>query len=227
MKYKYLLFDADDTLLDFLSAEKNAFYKLLESKNIKPTPLLLERYSDINLSLWKRFEKGIVKKEDIGFTRYYEFIKEQNLNGDAADFDSTYHTLLGLQGETFQGASDVCCELIKRGYILFIVTNGFADTQESRLDLSGLKPYIEQMFVSETLGVQKPQKEFFCKVFKEIGSNNLSDYLIIGDSLSSDIKGGINAGIDTCWFNSRMNEPDNGINPTYTITSLNQLLDIL
>lgn len=227
MKYKYLLFDADDTLLDFKQAEKNAFYKMLKAMNIEPSPLFHERYSAINKGVWERFEKGLVKKEDIGYTRYYEFIKELGLDSDPADFDSTYHVLLGLEGVTFKESVAVCSELVARGYIIEIVTNGFADTQISRFELSGLSDYIDKMFISETIGVQKPKKEFFDKVFEEIGCYDKSKYLIIGDSLSSDILGGNNAGIDTCWFNVRGNEPRDDIKPTYTVSALPELLEII
>lgn len=227
MKYKYLLFDADDTLLDFKLAEKLAFYKLLEAKNIEPSPVYHERYSAINQSVWERFEKGLVEKDDIGFTRYFEFINELGINGDAADFDSTYHYLLGLQGETFADAEKVCDELIKLGYSVNIVTNGFADTQKSRFSLSGLSPYIDKLFISEELGVQKPKKEFFDKVFDGIGCYDKEKYLIIGDSLSSDILGGNNAGIDTCWFNVRGKPEREDIRPTYKISALSELISIL
>lgn len=227
MKYKYLLLDADDTLLDFQSAEKNAFYKLLEAKGIEPTSSLYKKYSDINRSVWERFEKGQIKKENIGFIRYYEFIEATGLDGDTSDFNLTYHNLLGLQGEIIDGADKVCARLCSSGYSLNIVTNGFADTQHSRFSLSGLLKYIDKVFISEVLGVQKPEKAFFDKVFEEIGCFDKEKYLIIGDSLNSDILGGINAGIDTCWFNSRKCEKRSDIVPVYTINNLSELINIL
>lgn len=227
MKYKYLLFDADDTLLDFKAAEKNAFFKLLEAKGIEPDPFLHQRYSAINQSVWERFEKALIKKEDIGYTRYFEFINETGVNGKASDFDNTYHYLLGLEGGIFKGADKVCAGLKSQAYSVNIVTNGFADTQNSRLSRSGLLPYIDNLFVSEDLGVQKPDVEFFKKVFEHIGCFDKTKYLIIGDSLTSDILGGQNAGIDTCWFNSRNKENKTNIKPTYYIESLNQIFDII
>lgn len=227
MKYKYLLFDADDTLLDFKTAEKNAFYKLLESKGVVPTPLLHQLYSLTNQSVWERYEKALVKKEEIGYTRYFEFIQKTGLNGEASDYNSTYHDLLGLEGGIFNGVREICEELKSRSYSVNIVTNGFADTQKSRLSRSGILPFIDNLFISEELGVQKPEKLFFDKVFETIGCNDKSQYLIIGDSLTSDILGGKNAGIDTCWFNSRLKENKTDIKPTYYIESLSELFDII
>lgn len=227
MKYKYLLFDADDTLLDFKSAEKNAFYKLLKEKGIEPTPLLHKTYSDINQSVWERFEIGTVAKDEIGVTRYREFLEKIGHKADAADFDLTYHRLLGFQGEIIKDTDKVCEKLCSLGYSINVVTNGFADTQKQRFSISGLNRYIDRFFISESIGVQKPEKAFFDYVFKEIGDMEKSNYLIIGDSLTSDILGGINAGIDTCLFNPRKKVNNSSIIPTYMISSLEELFDII
>lgn len=227
MKYKYLLFDADDTLLDFKEAEKSAFYKMLKEVGIEPTPLLHQRYSEINQSVWERFEKGIVTKDEIGYLRYFEFVKDRNLNVDPSLLDSTYHRLLGLEGGIFENADKVCSELCDRGYIISIVTNGYADTQKSRMSLSGLNPYISKLYISEELGVQKPETEFFNKVFEDIGCFDKEKYLIIGDSLTSDILGGKNAGIDTCRFNPRNKPESDVIIPDYSINTLEELLTFL
>lgn len=227
MKYKYLLFDADDTLLDFKSAEKNAFYNLLSEKGLEPTPLLHKLYSDINQSVWERFEKGTVTKEDIGVTRYREFLEKIGYEADAADFDLTYHRFLGFQGEIIEGADKVCEKLFRLGYSINVVTNGFADTQKRRFSLSGLNKYIDRFFVSESIGVQKPEKGFFDYVFKELGFPDKNNCLIIGDSLTSDILGGKNAGIDTCLFNPRKRVINTDIVPTYTVSSLEEIFGII
>lgn len=227
MKYKYLLFDADDTLLDFKSAEKNAFYKLLKEKGIEPTPLLHKTYSDINQSVWERFEIGTVAKDEIGVTRYREFLEKIGYKADAADFDLTYHRLLGFQGEIIKDTDKVCEKLCSLGYSINVVTNGFADTQKQRFSISGLNRYIDRFFISESIGVQKPEKAFFDYVFKEIEDMEKSNYLIIGDSLTSDILGGINAGIDTCLFNPRKKVNNSSIIPTYMISSLEELFAII
>lgn len=226
MKYKYLLFDADDTLLDFKNAEKNAFYKLLTIKGIIPTPLLHKLYSDINLSVWKRFEKNEVKKEEIGVTRYREFLEKIGEERDAYDFDSTYHKLLGYEGGIIPGADKVCAELKARGYSINIATNGFEDTQKQRFSLSGLNDYIDSLYISECLKVQKPDKEFFNKIFEDKNCFDREKYLIIGDSLTSDILGGVSSGIDTCWYNPE-NTGFDKITPSFSISSLSELLNIL
>lgn len=227
MKYKYLLFDADETLLDFKLAEETAFSKLMELKGIENSPLLYKQYSAINQSVWERFEKGIIKKENIGFVRYSEFIEKIGVKADAAELDMTYHILLGQQGQVIDGAKELCAALKECGYSINIITNGFADTQRSRFEVSGLNKYIDRKFVSEELGVQKPKKEFFDKVFKIIGCCEKEKYLVIGDSMTADIIGGINAGIDTCWFNRNGKKNSFDVEAVYTVGSFEEIRKLL
>ncbi len=227
MKYKYLLFDADDTLLDFRSAEKNAFYNLLMLKGLEPSPLLYDSYSKINVSVWKSFEKGEIEKDEIGVTRYREFLEKNNLPFDAEDFDLTYHKALLTQGQIIKGADEVCARLVSLGYSINVVTNGFTDAQKSRFSVSGLCRYIDRFFISESIGARKPEKAFFDAVFNEIGSKNKSEYLIIGDSLTSDIYGGYVSGIDTCWYNPDKKKISGSVLPLYEIDSLDKLFEII
>ena len=227
MKYKYLLFDADDTLLDFKEDEKRAVSALFLEHGIEPTPLLIERYSAINLGLWKQFERGEISKNDIKSLRFTNLLKEQKIDGDGIEYDKKYRRHLSEGGVKFPEADSVCKALKEKGYKLYIVTNGIEEIQTKRFAKAGLVDYFEKIFISETMNTQKPAKEYFDKVFAEIGSYDKSEYLIIGDSLSSDITGGIKAGIDTCWCNFRESTNNTDCKPDFIIKNLAELLDIL
>lgn len=227
MKYKYILFDVDDTLLDFKKDEENAVIATFKEKGISPTPLLVETYSKINLGLWKQFERGEIQKQDITDRRFTYLLKEMNIVGDGIDFDKNYRRHLSEGGIKITDADTVCDELKAKGYKLYIVTNGIEYIQTKRLNKSGLEKYFDNIFISENFGVQKPKIEYFNMVFREIGCCDKSKYLIIGDSLTSDILGGKNAGIDTCWCNYRNCVNTSEISPDYVITNITELLDIL
>lgn len=227
MKYKYLLFDADDTLLDFKEDEKRAVSALFREQGIEPTPLLVERYSAINLGLWKQFERGEISKEEIKVRRFTNFLKEHNIEGDGVEYNEKYRRHLCEGGIKLPDADLVCKILKEKGYKLYILTNGIEEIQKKRFAKSGLVDYFEDFFISETMNTQKPAKEYFDKVFASIGSNDKSEYLIIGDSLSSDITGGIMAGIDTCWCNFRGSINNTDCKPDFIIKNLIELLDIL
>lgn len=227
MKYKYILFDADDTLLDFGLDENNAFKAVCTEKGLTYTPYFYERYSAINLGLWKQYERGEIEKSDITRLRYTKLLKEFGIDGDGVEFNECYCRNLSEGGITVKNAVNVCQKLKNAGYELYIVTNGIEFIQMKRLKKSGLDAYFKHVFISEKLGFQKPRKEYFDIVFKEIGCPDKEKYLIVGDSLTSDIKGGKNAGIDTCWIN-RKNVRNNGeVIPDYTVEEITQLLSIL
>lgn len=227
MKYKYILFDADDTLLDFKKDEENAVKALFQEYGIAPTPLLIERYSAINLSLWKQFERGEITKKDITDRRFTYLLKEMNIDGDGIEYDKNYRRHLSEGGIKITDADIVCKKLKEKGYQLFIVTNGIESIQTKRFAKSGLEKYFDGVFISEKMNTQKPKKEYFDIVFNEIGSLSKSEYLIVGDSLTSDITGGKNAGIDTCWCNFGNKENNSEVMPDYTIKSLIELLELL
>ena len=227
MKYKYILFDADDTLLNFKEDEKNAVSALFRDNGIEPTPLLIERYSAINLGLWKQFERGEISKNDIKSRRFTYLLEEMGIEGDGVEYDKKYRFYLSEGGVKFPEADTVCKYLKEKGYRLFIVTNGIEDIQKKRFARAGLNSYFEEFFISEKLNTQKPAKEYFDKVFSSIGSYEKSEYLIIGDSLTSDIAGGINAGIDTCWCNFKCEENSSDYHPVYIISNLSELMGIL
>lgn len=227
MKYKYILMDADDTLLDFKEDETKAISFLYKYLGIEPTPLLIKLYSDINLSFWKKYERGEIDKSEIGPGRFCELLNKMGIDKDCAAVDEIYREYLKQGGITFPNTLEVCRKLKERGYKLYIVTNGTESIQKSRFANAGFSSVIEKYFISDSVRYQKPRVEFFNHVFKDIGCTEKSAYLIVGDSLTSDILGGKNAGVDTCWcnFRNKLNETD--IYPDYTIGNISQLLNFL
>ncbi len=227
MKYKYILMDADDTLLDFKEDETNAISSLYKYIGIEPTPLLINLYSDINLSFWKMYERGEIEKSEIGPGRFKKLLKELGIKGDCNEIDKKYRSYLANCGVTFPNTIQVCQKLKEKGYHLYIVTNGTESIQKSRFANAGFSKVFEKYFVSDFIGYQKPKVNFFNRVFEEIGCFDKSAYLIVGDSLTSDILGGKNAGIDTCWCNFRNKTNETKLVPDYTIENISQLLSIL
>lgn len=224
--YKTLLFDVDDTLLDFAAAENLALRLLFEDQNIQLTPEMEAIYKQINHDLWKSFEEGKINKDEVLNTRFSKLFKEYGQDVDGPLLDQKYRSYLEQGDQLMEGALELLTDLQMK-YDLYIVTNGVAKTQDTRLRSSGLYPLFKDIFVSETTGFQKPMKEYFDYVFARIPNFSLEQGLIIGDSLSSDIKGGQLAGIDTCWFNPGMKPNETDIGPTYQIKKLNELYQIV
>ncbi|WP_036652721.1 YjjG family noncanonical pyrimidine nucleotidase [Paenibacillus pini] len=224
--YKTLLFDVDDTLLDFGAAEKLALRLLFEQQKIPLTDEVEANYKRINQGLWKSFEEGNIGREEVVNTRYSLLFKEYGQEVDGVLLEKSYRGFLEEGHDLIEGALELITDLQDK-YDVYIVTNGVSKTQDRRLRDSGLHPLVKDIFVSEATGYQKPMKEYFDYVFARIPNFAVDQALIIGDSLSADIKGGQLAGLDTCWFNPGMKLNDSGIVPTYEIQKLDELYRIL
>lgn len=225
-KYKTLFFDVDDTLLDFGSAEKLALELLFKEQHIPLTTEIEKQYKIINQGLWKRFEEGDLNRDDVVNTRFSILFNEFGREVDGTLLEKNYRSYLEQGHQLVNGAFELITELHNH-YDLYIVTNGVSKTQYKRLHDSRLYPLFKDIFVSEDTGYQKPMKEFFDYVFARIPHFEVEQALIIGDSLSADIKGGELAGLDTCWFNPRMQPNDSNIKPTYQIHKLEELKQIV
>ena len=221
-----VLFDLDDTLFDFHKAEKIALTKTLVHFGIDPTEETLALYSTINASHWKRLELGEISREEVKVGRYRELFKTIGVECDPVKATAYYESMLAIGHYFMPGAPELLEELYGK-YRLYIVSNGTAKVQEGRIGSSGIKKYMDGIFISQILGANKPDKQFFDICFSEIPDFSLSETVIIGDSLSSDIKGGINAGIITVWFNPKGIENDNDIKPDYTIKELSEVPGLL
>lgn len=221
-----VLFDLDDTLFDFHKAEKIALTKTLVHFGIDPTEETLALYSTINAAHWKRLELGKISREEVKVGRYRELFKTIGVECDPVKATAYYESMLAIGHYFMPGAPELIEELYRK-YRLYIVSNGTAKVQEGRIGSSGITKYMDGIFISQILGANKPDKQFFDICFAEIPDFSLSETVIIGDSLSSDIKGGINAGITTVWFNPKGIENDNDIKPDYTIKELSEVPGLL
>lgn len=226
MTYTHLLFDLDGTLFNFDAGETYAFHKVCDSFHIPYSDEVLPLYQRINLSYWKAYERGEITPAALAVARFRDFLAAVGKDGDPALMCQLYQTSLGEDCTPIHDALRVCSILHERGYKFSIITNGRSTTQHSRLSHSELTPMISDLFISEELGCQKPKKEFFDAVFSKL-QISVSKALVIGDSLTSDIIGGIQYGIDTCWFNPNGSDNTMSQAPTYEIKQLSELLSIL
>lgn len=228
--YKYILLDIDDTLLDFGKAEHQAIVETFQKYGIDPSDENIERYSRINLSFWQQFERKEITKDLIWSGRFIQFGKEigRSISKDEAlEINTYYLSLLGKAAFPIDGAETFLKKLLERNYPLYVITNGNARVQHERLDALGYKKYFKQLFISEEIGYNKPDKEYFSLVMSGIGCTSPRDCVVIGDSLTSDIIGGIDAGMDTCWYNPKGKENRIGVQPTYTVKSYEEVLELL
>ena len=225
-KYKTLLFDVDDTLLDFNLAENAALTRLFEQEKMAVTPTMLARYKEINEALWRAFEREEVSKSELHNTRFSNFFEEYGIDVDGEYFEAGFQKYLQEAHNYVEGAYDVIAQLAEN-YDLYVVSNGKTTTQNKRLMDAGLAKYFKGIFISEQTGYQKPMIEFFDYVFARIDGFDQNKTLIIGDSLTADVKGGLRAGIDTCWFNIRGIDNISDIQPHYEIKKLHELHRLL
>lgn len=228
--YKFILWDVDGTLLDFDYSQKVSLFHCLEKIGVKGTDELNDIYSQINHRWWKNLELGLVTKKELLNGRFYEFFETTKIPcQDVEGFREWYQYELGVNFCPIPNAIEVCKTLKEKGFWQCVVTNGVTDTQRSKLKLSGIDAFMEEVFISEQLGSPKPNKAFFDACFEKIRTHNedfaLEKCLIIGDSLSSDMTGGKNAGIDTCYFAPGICKKEEDV--TYQIKELTEIYDIL
>lgn len=225
-RYNTVLFDADNTLFDFSRAEHEAILLTLKAFDITPTEALIADYSRINDEMWKRLERGELTKEALRTLRFSLLCETNRLQADVARMAVTYTDFLSEQTCLIDGAEEVCAALASQ-LRLYIVTNGIYSVQTRRFAASALKDHFSGLFISEELGFEKPHAGFFKAVEARIPQYSPRETIIVGDSLTSDIKGGIAAGVDTCWFNPAKKENTAHLPITYEIASLSELLPLL
>lgn len=224
-KYSVLFFDLDGTLLDFLASEKKAIIQVLKMHNLPHTDEYAEIYSRINDYFWAQYESGKIEKHEIFVNRFCRFLEVTGLSGDAEKISEDYFHCLAEGHDLIDGAKEILTYLKNKGYKIYATTNGIAITQYKRIKDAGIDAFFDGVFVSEQVGCQKPEKEYFEYIINHIGNIDCGDILIIGDRPSSDILGGINAGIDTCWFNA--NDEEERYKSNYTIKTLYEIKNIL
>jgi 2-haloacid dehalogenase len=226
MQYTWLLFDADNTLFDYDVAEGNALRTTLDSYGIASGPEHLETYRQINARLWRVFEKGSISAPEIRIQRMQELFSFYKLDLDPGEFSQAYLAGLSAGSDLIEGA-EVVVKALGEHYRLAIITNGFAAVQRPRLSGSPIHDCFEVVNISEEIGIAKPHVGFFEAAFESLGNPPREEALIIGDSLTSDMQGGMNYGVDTCWFNPTGASRDNKYRLTYEIKRLQELLSLL
>jgi 2-haloacid dehalogenase len=226
MSYDWLLFDADGTLFAYDGAEEEALKNVFAHYQLPHNEQVGETYKRINKAMWKRLEEQTITLLQLRWQRFADLFSELGIEQNAVDFSKTYLHYLGQSAHLIPGTIEVL-EQLQGKYRMAIITNGITDVQFSRIRLSGLGRYFPFIFTSEAIGVFKPAKGFFDAVFAGIGQPDKEKCLVIGDSLTSDIAGGVGYGLDTCWVNPRGESGKNGYPITYEIRELKQLLEIL
>ena len=224
---EFLFLDLDDTILDFQKAEHIAIRKAIREAGVEPTDEICARYSVINKECWERLERGEWDRETVVVNRFGLLFEELGVTVNAEAVARNYERLLGIGHYFLPGAEETVKKVLFGKYRLFLASNGTASVQHGRLTSADLYPYFEQAFVSQEIGHNKPSKAYFDECFARIPGFEKEKCLMVGDSLTSDILGGINAGIKTVWVNPKgMTAPEH-IRPDYEIKALAELPELL
>lgn len=228
-KYTTLLFDADETLLDFSRDETDALSKILDECGIEKSKENIKTYKEINVGLWKALERGEIDKPTLKRIRFSIFFDKIGYTPKEDPFiiNERYLSYLGEGGNLLEGAKELIRDLYSAGYKLYIVTNGIEATQKKRLTKAGILPFFTEIFVSEAIGYQKPAKEYFDYVLTHIDEKDKSRLLLIGDSLTSDIKGAVGAGIACAWLRHDSTAISCELSPDYIIDSITRVKSII
>ena len=225
-RYKFVLFDADDTLMDFKRSEHEAVCDVMRFFGLPVSDEIVEKYSQINDNHWKMLEKGEIEKKKLYFSRWEKFCEFYKYTCNPVDVANKYEECLSKKSYLLDGALDLCRNLYGKCK-MYIVTNGNKKVQESRFNPSALHTYFEDCFISEDMGYEKPRKEFFECVFSRIPDFCREESIIVGDSLTSDISGGINACVDTCWYNPNNKPIPTNMRITYIKNNLSEIEDVV
>lgn len=224
--YKNILLDLDDTILDFHKAEHNALKKALKELGVEPSDKIVSRYSEINAEQWRLLEEGKFTRAEILIRRFELLLLEFGIDINAEEANALYKHYLGI-GHYFIDEAEELLKRLSSRCLLYLVSNGNMSVQEGRIKSAGIAHYFREMFISDMVGYDKPAKEFFEYCFKRIPNFKREETVIIGDSLTSDIKGGNNAGIATCWFNPHHKKRREDIFVDYEVSELNMIPDVL
>lgn len=223
---KTVLLDLDDTILDFHRTEAVAVSETLRMMGVEPTAQVVERYSRINDGLWKQLEKGEVTREEVLVRRFEILYEELGIECSGQKTRELYEKELSKSYFFVDGAKELLEELCDR-FDLYIVSNGTAVVQDGRIRSAGIAKSFKDIFISQRIGVNKPNKVFFEKCFEKIENFSSEQTVIIGDSLTSDIKGGNNVGIKTVWFNPHGKERSSDVVIDYEVSALGEIPKLL
>lgn len=227
MKYKLVIFDADETLFDFSKSEKYALEHAIKDHSIDYSEdYHLPLYKKINIAIWQEFERGEITQKELKVERFRRFLNEINDNSDAFSFGESFMDHLAQASFLYNGVEQLVEDLSKSHRLVFI-TNGLTRVQKHRVRKSVIAHYFERVIISEEIGYAKPNPMIFIEGLKGLELPSKREMVIVGDSLTSDIPGGINYGIDTIWYNPYKKPNQSPHIPTHEIDSLEKLYNIL
>lgn len=227
MKYNKIIFDLDNTILDFSDTEERSLKTIIDTYKLPYTKETVETYKEINHELWRKLEQGVITREQLFSSRFALFLETYGIQADGKKVDAVFSENLGKGYKMMAHAQELMTALKNNGYQLYAGSNGVAKTQWQRMKGAGITHFFEDVFISEEIGVEKPDPHFFNHIFDTLNTYNKEEFLMVGDSLTSDIKGANNAGIDSVWYNfSGMSITAEQVKSTYTVTSLLELMHL-
>ena len=223
---KILLIDLDNTLIDFNECARHSIMNAFKKLGFDYSPAVFDTFIEENVKIWKRLERGEITKPELRANRWNIILARLGIEYDGTIIEEMFENGVAQGAYAAEGAYELL-DYLQGKYEMYIVSNGFRFVQESRLKIGDFNKYFKNVFVSEDIGIPKPAKEFFDYCFDGLGTPDKNDVLLIGDSLSADIKGGFDYGIDTIWFNKNGEENLSAITPTYTVNKLSEIKNIL
>ena len=226
MNKKIVLLDLDNTLIDFNECARHSIIKSFENHGFTYTEETFKTFITENVKIWKRLEEGEITKADLRANRWNIILGKLGIDYDGTIIEEEFEKGVAQGAYAVEGAYELLDYLYPK-YELYIVSNGFRFVQESRLKIGDFRKYFKDIYLSEDVGVQKPAKEFFDYCFGKLGQPPKEDIILIGDSLSADIIGGLNYGIDSVWFNKNNDILPESIKPTYIVSKLKEIENIL
>lgn len=224
--YYCLLLDSDDTILDFTTAQRRTVQQTLEHFEFPTDEETQDLFLKIEGEIWEEFNQGKIKKEKLLTERFLRFFRQLGREADAKEMNEYYLAVLAHHPEPIPGA-DVFLKAVAEVATLAVLTNGLEGVQIPRIRMSGLGRYLDDVLISEKVGIAKPNPKLYDLALKRLGVENKRRVLVVGDSLTADIQGGINAGLDTCWINPTGAPNETGIQPTYTVRNLEEIVPIV
>ncbi len=226
MNKKIVLLDLDNTLIDFNECARHSIMNIFDESGFEYSEKVFETFICENVKIWKRLEKGEITKADLRANRWNIILGKLGIDYDGTIIEEKFENGVAKGAYAVEGAYELLDYLYPK-YELYIVSNGFRFVQESRLKIGDFRKYFKDIFLSEDIGIQKPAKEFFDYCFEKLEKPDKEDVILIGDSLSADIIGGLNYGIDCIWFNKNGDELPEKIKPTHIVNTLKEIEKIL
>ena len=223
---EFVFLDLDDTILDFHKAERIALSKTIRQFGLEPTEEVLNRYHVINKRHWELLELGKLTRDEVLQNRFDQLFTEMNIPIDKAACAKAYEKNLSI-GHWFLPGAEEAVDRLHKKYRLFLASNGTAVVQKGRMTSANLYRFFREVFVSQEIGHNKPSLAYFDGCFARIPGFDPAKAIMVGDSLTSDIRGGINAGIRTVWVNPSHAPNPTDIRPDYEIQSITQLESLL